>query len=203
MYFAGRNPVVSTSGDSEGYCSTRTYSVEENMATPEGSQSPDVASSLEQLSKTAVSLNKASDRLNQAINQVNDALKKLNLGISSWVTFDSHEEGPFSEWYEIGYGKVNGRWGIAIKKNFEDLNSQQQEDKVETTEWQFSEAPREMRIQAIPFLPKVIDQLNEDAAKTTKLIDDKTTAAEALAAAIEGILDPPRRSVATRHQGGR
>jgi len=60
-----------------------------------------------------------------------------------------------------------------------------------------------MRIQAIPFLPKVIDQLNEDAAKTTKLIDDKTTAAEALAAAIEGILDPPRRSAATRHQGGR
>jgi len=172
------------------------------MSTPEGPQSPDVGNPLDQLSKTAVLLNKASDRLNQAINQVNEALKKLNLGISSWVTFDSWEEGPFSEWHEIGYGKVNGRWGIAIKKNLEDLNSQQA-DNVETTEWQFSEAPREMRIAAIPHLPKVIEQLNKDAAKTTELIDDKTAAAETLAAAIEGILDPPRRGVPTRLQGGR
>jgi methyl-accepting chemotaxis protein len=158
--------------------------------------------SLDQLSKTAISLNKASDRLNQAINQLNEALKKLNLGISSWVSFYVYDEGPFSDVHQIGYAKVNGKWGIGIKKTFEDLN-RPDEDQVEVTEWQFCEAPREMRIAAIPYLSQVIEQLNKDAEKTTDLINEKTTTAEQLTAAIEAILDPPRRSVATKHEGGR
>jgi prefoldin subunit 5 len=172
------------------------------MATSGAPQSPDLSASLDQLSKTAISLNKASDGLNQAINQLNDALKKLNLGISSWVSFYVYEEGPFSDVHEIGYGKVNGNWGIAIKKTFEDAQNAG-EDSPDVTEWQFSEAPRDMRIEAIPYLPKVIEQLNKDADRTTQLLKDKTADAENLAAAIEAIIDPPRRSVATRHQGGR
>jgi hypothetical protein len=170
------------------------------MPTTEGS-SPFDASSLEQLSKSAVGLNKASDRLNQAINQLNESLKKLNLGISSWVSFYVYEEGPFSDVHELGYGKVNGKWGICIRKTFADQN--RDEEGVETTEWQFSEAPRDMRIEAIPHLRKVVDKLNEDAAKTTQVIDQKTSEAEALALAINAILDPPRRSVDTRKTGGK
>ena len=170
------------------------------MPLSEGS-SP-IGPSLEQLSKTAISLNKASDRLNQAINQLNESLKKLNLGVSSWVTFFSDDEGPFSDWHEIGYGKVNGKWGIAIIKSFEDLTAREG-NQLETTEWQFSEAPREMRIQAIPFLAKVIEQLNNDAEKTTQVINEKTSDAEELARAIDAILDPPRRSVDTRQSGGK
>ena len=184
------------------FCSTRTYSEEKNMPLSEGGNDPAIAPSLEQLSKTAISLNKASDRLNQAINQLNEALKKLNLGVSSWVTFYSDEEGPFSDWHEIGYGKINGKWGIGIRKSFEDLNCPQ-DNQVETTEWQFSEAPREMRVQAVPFLSKVIEQLNKDAEKTTQVITEKTADAEKLAQAIEAILDPPRRSVDTRNAGGK
>src|SRR5271167_532545 len=92
------------------------------MVLPTGSNESAIGPSLDQLSKTAISLNKASDGLNQAINQLNEALKKLNLGISSWVSFYVYEEGPFSDVHEIGYGKVNGKWGVAIKKTFEDLN---------------------------------------------------------------------------------
>lgn len=172
------------------------------MPLSESGNNPAIASSLEQLSKSATSLNKASDRLNQAINQLNEALKKLNLGVSSWVTFYCDEEGPFTDWHEIGYGKINGKWGIGIKKNFEDLNCPP-ETQIETTEWQFSEAPREMRIQAIPFLSKVIEQLNKDAQTTTQVITEKTADAEQLAQAIETILDPPRRSVDTRNAGGK
>lgn len=172
------------------------------MAASADPQGPASSLSLEQLSKTAISLNKASDRLNQAINQLNEALKKLNLGISSWVSFYVYDEGPFSEVHQIGYAKVNGRWGIAIHKTFEDLN-RPEEDQVEVTEWQFCEAPREMRIAGIAHLSQVVEQLNKDAEKTTELINEKTTVAEQLAAAVEAILDPPRRSVATRHQGGR
>jgi hypothetical protein len=172
------------------------------MSLTEGNN-PAVSSSFERLSKTAISLNKASDRLNQAIQQLNESLKKLNLGISSWVSFYVYEEGPFSDVHEIGYGKVKGTWGIAIKKTFEDV-TQPGGHQIDETEWQFSEAPRDMRIQAIPHLHKVIDKLNEDAEKTTKVITEKTTDAEEFAKAIDAILDPPRRSVAPiRNQGAK
>jgi septation ring formation regulator EzrA len=190
--------------EAEGFCSTRTYSEEKNMSLSEGGNNPTITPSLEQLSKTAISLNKASDRLNQAINQLNEALRKLNLGVSSWVTFysDSDGEGPFSDWSEIGYGKINGKWGIGIRKSFEDLSADEG-NQLDSTEWPFSEAPREMRIEAIPFLPKVIEQLNNDAEKTTQILNEKIGDAEKLAEAIEAILDPPRRSVDTRNAGGK
>jgi hypothetical protein len=104
---------------------TRTYSAEVNMSLPEGANSPRVRYSFERLSKTANSLNTASDRLNQAIEQLNDALKKLNLGISSWVSFHVYEDGPLSDVHEIGYGKINGKWGIGIRKTLEDLTQPQ------------------------------------------------------------------------------
>jgi hypothetical protein len=159
------------------------------MSLPEGN-SPAVRSSFERLSKTAISLNKASDRLNQAILQLNESLKKLNLGISSWVSFYVYEEGPFSDVHELGYGKVKGTWGIAIKKTLEDV-TQPEGNQIEETEWQFSEAPRDMRIQAIPHLHKVIDKLNEDAEKTTQVITEKTVDAEQLAKAISSIVEKP------------
>jgi hypothetical protein len=172
------------------------------MPLSEGSNGPAIAPSLEQLSKTAISLNKASDRLNQAINSINEALKKLNLGVSSWVTFSSTGEGPFSDWNEIGYGKINGKWGIGIRRCSEDLTADEG-NQLDSTEWPFSEAPREIRIEAIPFLPKVIEQLNKDAEKTTQVLNEKTSDAEKLAQAIDSILDPPRRSVDTRNPGGK
>jgi hypothetical protein len=171
------------------------------MTPPEGSNSPAISPSLEQLSKTAISLNKASDQLNQAIHQLNEAIRKLNLGISSWVSFYAYDEGPFSDVHQIGYGKVNGKWGIAIKTTFEDL-TQPEGNQIDESEWQFSEAPREMRIQAIPFLHRVIDKLNEDAEKTTQVINEKATDAQELAQAISDILDPPRRSI-SRNPGGK
>lgn len=171
------------------------------MAASADPQGPASSFSLEQLSKTALSLNKASDRLNQAISQLNEALKKLNLGISSWVSFYVYEDGPITDVHEIGYAKANGKWGIAIKKTFEDV-FQPEGHQVDVTEWQFCEAPREMRIAAIPYLSQVIEQLSKDAEKTTELINEKTTVAEQLTAAVEAILDPPRRS-ATKQQGGR
>ena len=171
------------------------------MSFPEGDISPEVRSSLEQLSKTAISLNSASDRLNRAIEQLNEALRKLNLGISSWVSFYVYEEGPWSDVHEIGYGKINGRWGIGIKKTFED-QARPEGYQVEVSEWQFSEAPRDMRIQAMPLLHKVIEKLNENAENTTTEIAERTMDAEELAKAIESIVDPPRRSIG-RNSGGK
>jgi len=165
------------------------------MSLPEGN-SPAVLSSFERLSKSANSLNIASDRLNEAIEHLDEALKKLNLGISSWVSFYGWDDGPFSEVHEIGYSKINSKWGIGIKRIIED-QTQPQGYQTDETEWQFSEAPRDMRIQAIPHLHKVIDKLNEDAEKTTQVITEKTTDAEQLAKAITSIVDKPASATLT------
>ena len=160
------------------------------MSLPEGDSSFARSSSFEQLSKTANSLNAASDRLNQAIDKLNESLKKLNLGISSWVSFYVWEEGPLSEVHEIGYGKVNGNWGIGIKRTIED-QAQHEGYQTDVTEWQFSEAPRDMRIQAIPYLHNVVEKLNEDAERTTQLIKERTTDTEELARILGDLVVAP------------
>jgi hypothetical protein len=155
------------------------------MSTFQNASEPNVGSSFERLSKTANSLNSASDRLNDALEKLNIALKSLNLGISSWTTFAAWEDGPLSEDQDIGYDKINGKWGIALRKVFEDLN--RADDHVDITAWHFSEAPREMRLQAIGHLNKLIEQLNVDAAAATERVAHKTAEAEAFAAAISDI----------------
>ena len=155
---------------------------------PEDPQASKVRSSFERLSKTASSLNSASDRLNKAIEALNDALKKLNLGVASWVTFSSWEDGPLYEVEELGYAKWGGKWQITLRKTLEDQN-RPEDVPAEESGWVFTEAPREMRIRAIPSLPKLIDKLNEDAEAATRTIANKTEEAEAFAVAISSIVD--------------
>src|SRR5580698_812934 len=79
-------------------------------------QASKVSSTFEQLSKTANLLNAASDRLNKAIETLDAALRKLNLGISSWVRVSLAEHDPFFESEELGYGKINGKWGVGLRR---------------------------------------------------------------------------------------
>lgn len=155
------------------------------MSAPQGSPAQKVEAGFQKLSKTAGSLNSASDRLNVAVEHLNSALKKLNLGISSWYAFSMWEDGPFSEVQEIGYGKVNGKWGIGLRKMFEDKNNPEEE----VTEWHFADAPREMRIHAIGHLHHLIDKLNEDADNAAKKLVIKTMEAEEFAKAINALAD--------------
>jgi prefoldin subunit 5 len=177
---------------------SRLSGVEVNM--PEDPQASKVRSSFERLSKTANSLNTASDRLNKAIDSLNDALKKLNLGVASWVTFSMWQNGPLSEVEEIGYAKWGGKWVITLRKTFDDLN-RSGEDTSEETGWAFTEAPREMRLRAIPHLPKLIDKLNEDAEKATTTINEKTGEAEAFASAIIGFVEETSENQASPKRG--
>lgn len=162
------------------------------MPVPDGESAVPRSFPFEQLSKTASSLNVASDRLNQAVEKLNESLRKLNLGVSSWVSFCVWEEGPDSEVHEIGYGKINGNWGIGIKRTIED-QTQPEAYRVDESQWVFSEAPRDMRIQAIPYLNKVVEKLNQDAERTTQLIKERTQDTEELARIIDALAPAPAK----------
>lgn len=147
------------------------------------SKSAKIQSNFQALSKIAPSLNSASDELTRVVDKLDEALKKLNLGLTAWVNFVDrlpNVDFPY-DCDQIGYCKVNGRWGISLRHVW----GRDWDDDNEEGPWPFSEAPREMRLRSVDKLPELIESLNEKASETTKKIQEKTKEVGELAAAIE------------------
>lgn len=149
---------------------------------PNPNTNSDFQASLEQLSRTAASLNRETDRLARLIETLDVALRKLNLGVSASVRV-SYLENPSGSYVveDLAYAKVGGKWGLAIisgkgHDSFEGSES--------TTEWLFADAPREIRVRAVEFIPKLIVELNKTASDMVNRLSAKTKEAEDLALAI-------------------
>jgi hypothetical protein len=151
-----------------------------------------VSASYHELTSTAGILNRVSDALGKAVSDIDDGLKKLNLGITVWVRVacdgPDYPEDPFYRIDEIGYAKINGKWGIALKTVSGSEQDPPGEESVET--WPFNEAPRALRLKAIEKTPELFKKLNEEAAKAANELKDKLGDVLAVAAAI----NPPTNS---------
>jgi hypothetical protein len=138
----------------------------------------------EALAELASSLNKASDELTKVVGILDEALKKLNVGLTVWVDFDGRGEDE-EPWLfdddQIGYCKVNGKWGIAVQRVWGD---QQRGEYASDGPWLFNDAPREMRLKSVDKIPAVIEKLGKEAFETTKRVQQKTEQVRALASAI-------------------
>jgi len=134
------------------------------------------------LSLLATSLNEASDELTKVVGILDEALKKLNVGLTVWVAY-AHR--GVEDWEvdddEIGYSKVNGKWGLALRRIWGDTRDGA--DNIEGP-WLFNDAPREMRLKSVDGIPKVIEELGKEAFATTKRVQEKTEQVRALAGAI-------------------
>jgi methyl-accepting chemotaxis protein len=157
------------------------------------SKSENIQSHFQALTETASSLNAASDELTKVIASLDEALKKLNVGLMVWVTFITWGTDEPSEYDEeqIGYCKINGKWGISLRRIWGD----HREDRhVEDGPWHFSDGPREMRLRGVDKIPELIQALSKQAADTTKKVQEKTEQVRELAAAIEQIARPSKKS---------
>jgi len=146
--------------------------------------------SFSQLSSIAQSLNQATDDLTSVVGALDEALQRLSVGLVVWAQVDIwHDEidGLTYEREEIGYAKVNGQWGIAIRRTFGREDSSDP-DEVRNI-WAFNDAPREARLRAVEKLPQVVDELGKAAAKVTEILNKKLAQTKDYAAAI-GILNP-------------
>src|SRR5579863_3510478 len=74
-----------------------------------------VQRSYEKLTAAAVSLNSVSDQLGRVVVELDAALKILNLGITSWIHFRSWSNDVEHSSDQIGYARIGGKWGIAIR----------------------------------------------------------------------------------------
>jgi prefoldin subunit 5 len=156
------------------------------MNSAQNSDVSSIPSALKALSKSATALNTATHRLTKSVEILDDALRKLNLGISSWVdiSFGSSPDERFSSTEQLGYAKVNGKWGLALKVITEDEFAQGEPD---VATWLFCDASRDFRIRALPHLPKLIAQLDRDAESITAKLSESAKEAEEFARAIETI----------------
>lgn len=153
------------------------------MSTNGDSLAERVQSSYLQLSLVASDLNAISDELGKSISEIDFALKKLNLGVSVWVNISAWEEDRDYFMEQIGYAKVDGKWGIALRTVSGNHNWPDQ-DTIE--QWLFSDAPRKLRVAAIEKLPEMLKSLSNEAAETTRKITSKLAEAQAVAAAVKG-----------------
>lgn len=154
-----------------------------------------VANYYTQLSTVAADLNAVSDELGKSITEIDFALKKLNLGITTWVTIQSDDGDPthdnFSYWSrEIGYARIDGKWGICLRK-VDGCHFDPDNDKVE--EWRFNDAPRSLRLEAINKIPDLLETLYKDATRTIKDIRARIGETQAVVKVIKGVASSPIR----------
>lgn len=145
----------------------------------------EVLANFETLSTIATSLNTASDELAKVVGTVDETLKKLNLGLTVWVPFRFRGDDDYPQEYDqdqIGYAKVNGTWGISLRRIWGD---ESRDIYHEDGPWPFNAASRELRLLAVDMIPGLIEALAKNATNTTKRVQDKTKQVRELANAIE------------------
>src|ERR1700722_14127044 len=121
---------------------------------------------IEQFPSAASTLNCATDQLGKSVSRLDAILKKFSLGIPTWVTFnESTASAPSYDHEDLGYTKIGGRWGIAIRIVSGDLRAEEDE-KVE--QYSFNDAPRLLRVQAVTKIPELLMALLESAAQMSK-----------------------------------
>jgi len=137
------------------------------------------------LSKISAELNTASDQLTKSVAILDGALKKLNVGLTVWVNFRSRGDDDQPQFYDIdqiGYCKVNGTWGLALRHIWGDESHDCWER--EEGPWLFNDASRELRVPSVDKIPEVIAELTKEALKTTERVQKKTEDVLGLADAI-------------------
>jgi hypothetical protein len=152
--------------------------------------------SFKQLAGVAVALNEATEQFTAVTAPADELLKKLNLGVDCWVRYRTSEyDNGNKRHFEIGYAKINGRWGMALRT----LNDEPDEPEYTNIErWAFNEGPRGMRVDAIQKLPELLDELVKKAEKATRKLKDGTETAREVMGALEkaateaGVLKPKK-----------
>jgi len=152
-----------------------------------------VKNAFPKLTEAAANINSASDELSKPIQEIESTLKALNLGVTVWHEMEGgrnqHDE---IYWWsrDIGYTKVSGKWGIALRSASGD-SGHPDDDSVDI--WLFNDAPRHMRVLGTKHLADLIEAMVEAAHEMAKKIRTGSAEAEEIAATLRELAPPPKR----------
>lgn len=132
-----------------------------------------LSKSLAALEKEAKRLSEASNRTNKLIEVVQERLRAAGVGIDFWLEKPTLEYGLST--YTIGYCKIEKDWQLVVKRadRLGSIFSNTPETLVP-----LSKASREIRSEALPLLPALVDGLS-------KAITRKADQLEAVATQLE------------------
>jgi hypothetical protein len=142
--------------------------------------------SYRKLPVVATSLNTESDKLNASVSRLETLFKKHAIGVSSWVTFNDYgsDDGSRYACDDVGFAKINGKWGLAIRTisgSEIDPNSEKCE------EWAFNESPRRLRVRAVSKFPELLEKLIKDGNEMVGEVSKQVHAVDFLTDALEAI----------------
>jgi hypothetical protein len=151
------------------------------------------------LTEQAALLNKESDELVRAVVTLDAALQGLNLGIVCWTPFTEARriEDPSHVTFDLGYARVKGTWGIAIREKASEPKDTTAAfaktlaiqrgvappDKEQV--WLFRDAPRGLRLEAIDALPALLERLVKKTHTAALKMIERNAIARELTAAIQ------------------
>lgn len=145
-----------------------------------------VVDHINELSELSRKLNQKSDTLNEIIVSINTKLQKLNFGIEVWLDSkwvdegapyyggDDGDLGPFLETTVLGYAPVNDTWQLAVKTvTMVTADSGVLPWKVDSAEpaRALLQATRIHRMQSMPLIPDLLDELKRAAQKLLRNIE--------------------------------
>ena len=137
-------------------------------------------SSFQELAASAAELNQVSDQLTKSVAELDSAIMSLSLGVVCWVDV-GEPYGSDDEWSDqLGYEKINGKWGLAIRV------LDHPESRVDN-QWLFADAPRDLRVKAVDGIPKLLDALGAQVTATKNQIAAKVEGTKQLEAALAPI----------------
>ena len=132
---------------------------------------------LNELRPATQGVNDAAEQLAKSISSIERTLKSMNVNFEAWTTYrDGDDDHNFDHW-DVGYSRVNGRWGICVRTV---TGSTYNPDEMTVTPWHFNESPLYLRPQAVTKLPELLEAL----VKTAPNVEQKLRAAADQAAQI-------------------
>ena len=148
-----------------------------------------VSVAFEKLAASATELNVASDEFAKPVSEIEAALQKLNLGVFAWVKVAERHDNYSERFWEhsLGYAKVSGKWGIAIRI----LEGPYTEPHEEA--WRFNDAPRAYRLEALEKLPELLEELAKTSSETARTLKNRITATKRVATTISQMAASAKR----------
>jgi hypothetical protein len=136
---------------------------------------------INELSSIALKLNQKSDQLNALITSINENLARLNFGIEVWLESHPVKENGNAKAF-LGYCKSKDEWQLAI---WDPNDALELEDRPSvrlagSNVWPLAEVSRELRLLAMPLIPKLLDGIKEKAEDLLKGLEAAERAAESL-----------------------
>jgi hypothetical protein len=125
------------------------------------------------LKEIANELNLTSDNFNKIIVSLEE---EIGIGITTWVRVAGQDDDEFHEFWsrELGYTKIDNKWGLAIRETTGNHISKVRERKI----WAFNHAPRPYRIEALVMIPELLEKLKKFAIKTIKKLGESIDEAQ-------------------------